>query len=498
MYMCIIVYNHTLVVNRDIRVYPAFLISAIFYNTLIYPAYFLIKILNKSIIMQKNKKDFTFLCRIEEYVTYKYIFSVVGGSIMKKTESRGSKGNHLYIIGAIISIVLSIAGGIISNNLYFGIYTFFASIITCIVFIILTGMQYKSTIKKFSSDLDGFKSGDFSHMIEPKTYGVLGFVASVVNLVISDVRSLIEGFFNLSLSISQASRKVTSTSENATNAIEEIAKTIDEIAKGASSQAEEAQMGVQVVDKLSDQINFVYESYSGITNETNKIIDLNTVGLKAVTTLRDKSKETYETSEKIFAVVENLTNTTKDIGLFVESIENIAEQTNLLALNAAIEAARAGEAGKGFAVVADEVRKLADQSRKSTEEINNMMQSIQEESALAISSMEIMKKVSQEQNLAVDKTNSSFSDIANAIDFIVTKINDVNTAVIKMQDDKSEVISAIENISSVSQQTAASSEEVAATTENQLKTLDDMKIAAQSLDQLVKQLDSKLKKYKLR
>lgn len=417
---------------------------------------------------------------------------------MKKTESGNTKSNNLYLIGVICSIVLCVIGGIISGSVKAAVYTLFACFITCIVFIILTGLQYKKTIKKFSGDLEGFKSGDFSHMIEPKSYGILGFVASVVNLVISDIRSLIESFFNLSLSITQASRKVTSTSENAISAISEISKTIDEIAKGASSQAEEAQLGVQVVDKLSDQINFVYESYSGITNETNKIIDLNTVGLKAVTTLRDKSKETYETSEKIFAVVENLTNTTKDIGLFVESIENIAEQTNLLALNAAIEAARAGEAGRGFAVVADEVRKLADQSRKSTEEINNMMQSIQEESALAISSMEIMKKVSQDQNLAVDKTNSSFNDIANAIDYIVTKINDVNTAVIKMQDDKGEVISAIENISSVSQQTAASSEEVAATTENQLKTLDDMKIAAQSLDQLVKQLDLKLKKYKLR
>jgi len=417
---------------------------------------------------------------------------------MKKDESGSSKSNNLYLIGAICSIVLCVVGGIISNSIAAAIYTLFACFVSCIIFIILTGLQYKNTIKKFSDDLDGFKSGDFSHMIEPKRYGVLGFVASVVNLVISDIRSLIEGFFNLSISITQASRKVTATSENATSAIEEISKTIDEIAKGASSQAEEAQLGVQVVDKLSDQINFVFESYSGITNETNKIINLNTVGLKAVTTLREKSKETYETSEKIFAVVGNLTNTTKDIGLFVESIENIAEQTNLLALNAAIEAARAGEAGRGFAVVADEVRKLADQSRKSTEEINNMMQSIQEESALAISSMEIMKKVSQDQNLAVDKTNSSFSDIANAIDYIVTKINEVNKAVIKMQDDKGEVISAIENISSVSQQTAASSQEVAATTETQIKTLDDMKIAAQSLDQLVKQLDIKLKKYKLR
>lgn len=417
---------------------------------------------------------------------------------MKNESSNVAKSNKLVLIGVINCLVLCIIGGIISGKPVFAFYTLFACAISCIVLALTTGYRYKSTIKKFSNDLEGFKSGDFSHMIEPKAYGILSFVASVVNSVISDIRTLIDSFFNLSLSITQASRKVTSTSENAIGAIQEISKTIDEIAKGASAQAEEAQLGVQVVDKLSDQINFVYESYSGITNETNKIIDLNTIGLKAVTTLRDKSKETYETSEKIFAVVENLTNTTKDIGLFVESIENIAEQTNLLALNAAIEAARAGEAGKGFAVVADEVRKLADQSRKSTEEINNMMQSIEEESALAISSMEIMKKVSQDQNLAVDKTNSSFNDIANAIDYIVEKINDVNTSVIKMQNDKSEVISAIENISSVSQQTAASSEEVAATTENQLKTLDDMKIAAESLDQLVKQLDIKLKKYKLR
>lgn len=415
-----------------------------------------------------------------------------------KAKEKISSSVILLIVAFISCAVFTSIGAIIFKNISLVFFIFLASLVSCFIGTVVTNIVSTNRVKKFAKDIEAFKNCDFSNIIESQKYGNLGKAASVVNVIISNIRSLIESFFTLSLSITQASRSVVSTTENTASAIKEISKTIDEIAKGASSQAEEAQLGVQVVDKLSEQINFVYESYNGIAAETNKISELNSIGLKAVTTLRNKSQETYETSEKIFSVIENLTNATKNIGLFVESIESIAEQTNLLALNAAIEAARAGEAGKGFAVVADEVRKLADESRKSTDEINNMMQSIAEESALAISSMEVMKKVSQEQNLAVDKTNSSFNDIANAIDHIVAQISDVNKAVTKMQHDKSDVISAIENISSVSEQTAASSQEVAATTENQLKTLDDMKASAESLDELVNKLNANLKQYKIK
>ncbi len=414
---------------------------------------------------------------------------------------RKTAANPLKIILIItvgIGVVFAALHMLIVKDIIGTVFVFLSAVLTSFVIKLTTDHILKQLTKRFSSDLEVIKQGDFSKLVDSKSFGSLGGVSSIVNAVLSDIRILIDGFFTLSLSIVQSSRKVGATASEASSAMNEISKTVDEIAKGASSQAQEAQQGVQMVEKLSDQINFVYESYNGVMSETNRISDLNSVGLDAVRTLHEKSEINFNTTEKIFSVVEKLTSTTKDIGLFVESIEDIAEQTNTLALNAAIEAARAGDAGRGFAVVAEEVRRLADQSRRSTEEITNLMQSIQEESQQAIKAMEIMKKVSQEQNTAVDMTNKSFSDIANGIVSIVQKTKDVNNAVSRMQQDKDEVIAAIENISSVSQETAASSQEVAATTEHQLKAIDDMSSAADSLDELVQELDKKLKRYKLR
>jgi len=371
------------------------------------------------------------------------------------------------------------------------------SVLITITIKVGTDKTFKRILDSLNKDIEKVSRGDFSSMMNTENAGVITEISICINSIISEMRSILNNFFSISNLIVESTAKVHTASELASTAMGEIKQTVEQIEKGVGMQANDAQQGVLAIEKLSEQISLVYNSYNSITDDTKKIKDLNNIGLQSVKVLRAKSKENYDTAEKIFSVIEKLTNSTKDIGSLVESIESIAEQTNLLALNAAIEAARAGEAGKGFAVVAEEVRKLADQSRKSTEEINMLMKSIQEESLMAIEAMEIMKKVSADQNAAVNKTDSSFSDIANAINSIILKINDVNKSITKMQNDKTEVINLIESISAISGETVAFSKELAVSSEHQLEHINDMNESAVKLSDLVKELDSKLRKYKV-
>lgn len=398
--------------------------------------------------------------------------------------------------GAILGGILKVA---LKSDVV--ILTIIICVISNILLSIVIALIITSSIKKITSNfgniLNNISQGDFSLSLSEKENKVLGKLAGHVTSIADKFRTIIADTNNLTKSIVQSSSEMDNMTREATSAITEISKTIDEIAKGTSEQVAEAQSGVEIMEDLSNHIASVAEIYSVISGETSSVNNLNKQGIEIVNDLKEKSDDYNLSSQKIFSTVEKLTIAIENIGVFVESIKSIATQTNLLALNAAIEAARAGEAGRGFAVVADEVRKLADESKKSTEEISDLMDSIQEDSKEAVEAMEAMKKVSELQLISVEQTEISFKMIADAIDSITIRMNESNNAVSQMDTQRTMAISAIENIAQVSEQNAAATEELAATTESQLKTFESMEATSEELKNILSDMDNRLKKYKL-
>ena len=216
-----------------------------------------------------------------------------------------------------------------------------------------------------------------------------------------------------------------------------------------------------------------------------------------IDTLIEKSNKTKIATTEVNDIVQDMNESTKQINAISETIANITEQTNLLSLNASIESARAGEAGRGFAVVAEEIRKLAEQSKTSTEEIKVIIASIQEKSDTAVKAIKSTETVVNEQELAVGQTQEIFSEILKSIEIMITKVDEVKISIVDINEKKQSTVSEIENISSISEQTASASEEVTASTEEITATMEEFTKHSSELQILAEQLETEINKFKI-
>ncbi|MBU3157700.1 methyl-accepting chemotaxis protein [Clostridium estertheticum] len=340
-------------------------------------------------------------------------------------------------------------------------------------------------------------NGDLTVSIKASTKDEFEDLAISFNSMIKNISRIMNNVTNSSKKVAETSTTLASMSEEVTVSIGEVSSAIEQVSIGATQQAQNAQDGALAMDDLSNRLDKI----SNNSNEMDKIStgtkDLGAKGLSMMDTLIEKSNKTKSSTKEVNEIIKDMNESTKQINAISETLVSITEQTNLLSLNASIESARAGEAGKGFAVVAGEIRKLAEQSKNSTEDIKGIIANIQKKSNTAVDAIKSTETVVNEQELAVGETKNIFSEILKSIDIMITKVEEIKISIVDVNEKKQSTVLEIENISSISEQTAAASEQVSASTEEITATMEEFAKHYSELQALSEKLDNEIKKFKI-
>lgn len=312
-----------------------------------------------------------------------------------------------------------------------------------------------------------------------------------------NVRGLIINVAQTGEQVSATSEELTASADQTAKASQEVSYTITGIAEGASSQAENTMESAKALEVLSEEIEKNLERTGNLSDAFKTIIDHISEGMKAIDVLKEKSQQNSDVAGAVYTSVLKTNDSSSKIGEASSLILNIADQTNLLALNASIEAARAGEHGRGFAVVAEEIRKLADQSRNTTEVINQMVIDLKSDAEIAVENMQEASRIVTEQRESVESTGNTFVMIAEAVKESESLVEQIDESSKEMKDSNDIVASNIEMLSAVAEENAASTQEVSASVEEQTASAEEIAGASANLSEMAQALQQQIMRFKL-
>jgi len=297
--------------------------------------------------------------------------------------------------------------------------------------------------------------------------------------------------------VAASSEELTANSQQSATAAEEVAKTIEEIARGASDQAMDTENTANNIEQLANLLQDNFQYMTELNAASEKIASQKDAGFEILKELIVKTQNVNGSASNVYDIILSNDESAKKIETASTMIQSIADQTNLLALNAAIEAARAGEAGRGFSVVADEIRKLAEDSNRFTGEIKTVIAELKAKSELAVSKMDNVKAIVNEQSQSVKETEAKFEGISEATELVKSVVIKLNSSAELMAANKDNIIELVQNLSAISEENAAGTQEASAAMEEQAATIEEIANSGESLASIAQDLQNLILQFKI-
>ena len=330
-----------------------------------------------------------------------------------------------------------------------------------------------------------------------KSKNEIGMLLNSEKQMVEKLRSTLSEMQNASQSVYANAQQLSASGTELNTSVQQIASTVDQISRGSQTQAQRIEKSKITVEELTKSMNELSSSAKESAEISSQVGVLSERGAESASEANERMNKIIEVTNDSAKKVHKLADKTNEITAALQVIREIADQTNLLALNAAIEAARAGEAGRGFAVVADEVRHLAESSAQSSDEIDTKLKQIHEYAQEVVEEIETSSNEVTQGKMVIDSSLKTLHEIA-------TNIKNVSENVKNLADFAHEQAVKVESISSdavevaaVSEQNAASTEEASAAVEEQTAQTHEIASASTQLAELASQLQATLSKFTL-
>ncbi len=352
-------------------------------------------------------------------------------------------------------------------------------------------------IKEVKGLLTKAENGDFTVKGSYQSKDEIGELTTSFNNMTNTLQSVFTTVQGSSQQVASASEQLSASAEQNSKASEHITLTVQELASGSDKQVDKVEDSSKVITEITNHTKTIADHTEKITKDVLHASEMSLEGNQAIKKVNEQMNSIYENVNSLSEAIKGLNDRSNEIGQITNVITGISAQTNLLALNAAIEAARAGEHGKGFAVVADEVRKLAEESTSSTEKIAQLIQLIQSDTDNTI---QTMKKAAEEVYSGLNVVHvagDSFQKIELAVNGVVSQIEDISESLKKLANGTDIVNESIQNVSDVAKESAMITQNISAATEEQLASMEEISSSSQSLARLADDLQIAIKQFKI-